>query len=102
MKKKLKYFILSAAFICLGFGVHAQVAQGPPTPKTTQSAAKKGPGPPCDRPDNPGNGNGSPPPPPPGLCLPINDYLVPLFLSGILLGAYKVWKIEKEEETEKL
>ena len=100
MKKKVKYLVLSVALMCLGFGVNAQVSQGPPTPKT-QSTAAKGPGKPCDRPDNPGNGNGSPPPPPPGLCLPINDYLIPLFLSGILLGAFKVWKIEKEAPIEK-
>lgn len=106
MKRKLKYFILSAAFLCLGFGVYAQVGQGPPTPKTSAQAqpGNGNGGPPCDPGNRPGGGDkpghGSPPPPPPGLCLPINDYLVPLFISGMLLGAYKLWRVEKTAETD--
>ena len=32
--------------------------------------------------------------PPPGLCMPINDYLIPLLIAGILLGSYKIYRIE--------
>ncbi|GHA46875.1 hypothetical protein GCM10007103_29920 [Salinimicrobium marinum] len=38
--------------------------------------------------------SGTDPVVPPGLCMPINDYLIPLLIAGILLGAYKVHRIE--------
>lgn len=102
MKKKLKYLIFFAAFLCLSFQVYAQGGpeQGPPAPKANTQQTQ-GKGPPCDPGHSGENGNGSPPPPP-GLCLPINDYLVPLFFSGLLLGAYKLWKTEKDTETEEV
>lgn len=37
-------------------------------------------------------------PPPVGLCLPINDYLVPLLLAGIALGSFQLWKAEQERQ----
>lgn len=69
----------------------------PPQPKSQNA---KAPDLPCGRgvngngPGNGGGGNGNIPPPV-GLCLPINDYLMPLLLAGIFLGGYKVWTIEK-------
>ena len=33
--------------------------------------------------------------PPPGLCLPINDYIYPLLVLGILYGAYRMHKLER-------
>ena len=32
--------------------------------------------------------------PPPGLCLPINDYLVPLFFAGLCLGSFFLMRCE--------
>ena len=98
MGKKVKYIFLALALICMGFGVYSQGGpQNPPPPQGDPGNGNGGP--PCD-PGPPGNGNGngngSPPPPPPGLCLPINDYLVPLFFTGIILGAYKVYAMEKQ------
>ena len=90
MNKKLKYIILSAAFVFLSICLHAQGGKEGPPPPQQKAQNGNGPGPPCDRGDHPGQG--SPPPPPPGLCLPINDYLVPLLISGILLGAFAAFK----------
>lgn len=36
--------------------------------------------------------------PPVGLCLPINDYLVPLLMAGIALGSFRLWKVEQERQ----
>ena len=93
MKKTLKYLLFFAAFLCLGLHGYAQENQGPPAPRANAQRAP-GNGPPCDPGPSGENGKGSPPPPP-GLCLPINDYLLPLFISGLLLGGFKLWKIEK-------
>lgn len=35
--------------------------------------------------------------PPPGLCLPINDYLVPLFAAGLCLGGYSLFRLEMKK-----
>ena len=89
---------MSAAFVFLSFSLYPQGKEGPPPPQQkAQSANAEGP---CGRPDNPGSGNGSPPPPPPGLCLPINDYLIPLFILGILLGAVAVSRFGREFQLE--
>lgn len=69
-------------------GVNSFPVQDPPVPKTkSHDNGVRGP---CGQPDQ---GQGVPPPV--GLCLPINDYLLPLLISGILLGAFKVRRIQK-------
>lgn len=90
--KKLKYIILAVGLVFLCYGVYGQIGNGPPQPKSQSSAAdgRKGP---CGQ--LPPNSQGNPPPPPPGLCLPINDYLIPLLIVGIVFGTYKVWRIEE-------
>lgn len=75
MRKKLVY-ILTA--VILSLGAYGFPMQEPPTPGNDTGG-------PCGQPDR---GRGVPPPV--GLCLPINDYLLPLLLCGIILGAYKV------------
>ena len=94
MGKKLKNIVLIVALAFFCFGVYSQVKKGPPQPgnKAQKADGRKGP---CGK--LPPNSNGNPPPPPPGLCLPINDYMVPLLLVGIAFGAYKVWGIEEAE-----
>ena len=82
--KKILYIFLVATF---SMGVYAIPVQNPPEPQI-KSHTGNGQGPPCA---NQGRGNGVPPPV--GLCLPINDYLLPLLISGILLGVYKVRKV---------
>ena len=97
MGKMVKYWILAFAIAGFTFMAYSQVGQqGPPEPKmqSQSNAPVNGKGP-CDRPDNPGQG--SPPPPPPGLCLPINDYLLPLLISGVALGALSIVFIEKKQ-----
>ena len=87
MWNKIKYIILFAAFCCFSLGLYGQDAEGPPEPKVgTKSHTTSG----CGE----GDGGTTSPPPPVGLCLPINDYLVPLLVAGILLGAYKLREIE--------
>lgn len=96
MDKRIKYWILAFAIAGFSLMVNSQPQQGPPEPQTqSQNAPTQGGGP-CNRPDNPGNGN--PPPPPPGLCLPINDYLLPLFISGMALGAFSLFSLQKKQE----
>lgn len=93
MGKWVKYWILIFAVAGFTFAVYSQ---NPPPPQTSaQQGPSTGKGP-CDRPDNPGQG--SPPPPPPGLCLPINDYLFPLFITGVVLGGFSLLYLQKNEE----
>ncbi len=45
-----------------------------------------------------GSGDGGNPggiSPPVGLCMPINDYIFPLFLSGIGLGAFSLYYLQE-------
>lgn len=62
------------------------VSTDPPVPGTTENKAV-----PCSQEIEDG-GTGTPPPP--GLCLPINNYLMPLLISGLCLGTYFVMKSE--------
>jgi hypothetical protein len=100
MGKGFKYWILLFAIAGFTFAVYSQgPTQGPPEPQTSASQSNGNGRGPCGRlpnPDNSGKGPGIPPPV--GLCLPINDYLLPLFLSGILFGGYMMWRIEKRVE----
>lgn len=89
-------FSVFLIFFCLNFGNFDLAGQNyPPSPTTAARDVGQGPGSPCNRGDHPGQGNGAPPPPPPGLCLPINDFLLPLFFSGILLGAFSLYRSDK-------
>lgn len=83
--KKILYIILVINF---SWGIYASPVQDPPAPQLkSHDNGVRGP---CGQPDQ---GQGVPPPV--GLCLPINDYLLPLLISGILLGAYQVRKVSK-------
>lgn len=84
--KKILYIFLVATF---SLGVYAIPVQNPPEPQN-KSHNGNGQGPPCAA-----QGQGRGVPPPVGLCLPINDYLLPLLISGILLGVYKVRRVPK-------
>ena len=87
MRKKILYIFF---VVSLSMGVYGFQEQSPPEP---QNKSHNGNGPnPCGR-TNQGSGVGVPPPV--GLCLPINDYLLPLLIMGILLGAYKVRPYQK-------
>lgn len=69
------------------------VAQNPPPPD--YYATEQGPiTVPCAD-GNDGTGGGVSPPP--GLCLPINDYLLPLFVAGLVVGAYSMVRIEAKK-----
>lgn len=85
MRSKVRHIVLAAVFCLFGLLAYAQTSQHPPEPRMSTSTAQEGPIP-C----NEGNGL----PPPTGLCVPINDYVYPLLIVGILLGAYKIHKIE--------
>lgn len=92
MGKIIKYWILAVAIAGFTFAVYSQgPVQGPPEPSMQSQGNGKGP---CGKlTNNPGNGPGIPPPV--GLCLPINDYLLPLLISGIALGGFMVWRLEQ-------
>ena len=97
MGKTLKLWILAFAIAGFTSAVYSQgPVKGPPEPTTaaSQDNGKKPCGPP-GRDKGFGGGNGQGIPPPVGLCLPINDYLLPLLLSGIALGSIMVWRLEK-------
>lgn len=85
MKRKLLYIFL---LVTMNMGMYSFPVQDPPEPQT-KSHEIPGRGP-CGRADQ---GQGVPPPV--GLCLPINDYLLPLLICGILLGAYKIKRLQK-------
>lgn len=88
-------FMITAVICCIFIGSGKLLGQvEPPTPTALQDVGQ-GPGSPCDRTDHPGQGNGAAPPPPPGLCLPINDYLIPMLTAGIIFGAYKVRNLNR-------
>ena len=102
MGKIFRFWILAFAIAGFSLVVYSQIpGNGPPEPMQAQGNGNK----PCGRPGGPGNnpGNGELPrdnngvgiPPPVGLCLPINDYLLPLLVSGIALGSFMIYRIEK-------
>ncbi len=91
MGKWVKYRILIILLAGFTYGLYAQ-ENNPPPPTMSSQSNGNGKGPCGKKPDNPGQGI----PPPVGLCLPINDYLLPLLLSGIALGGSMVWRLEKK------
>lgn len=94
MGKSVKLWILAFAIAGFTLAVYSQgPAQGPPQP-TTAANPGNGRGP-CGQMPEGGKGGGPGIPPPVGLCLPINDYLLPLLLSGIALGSFMMWRLEK-------
>lgn len=92
MGKELRFFVLVAALVgtfCLGFS--QDLSSPPPEPMMTSEDTTSD----CGG----GDGGGGPGiPPPVGLCLPINDYLFPLFVSGVALGAFSLFYLQKKEE----
>ena len=97
MSKWVKYRILIIVFAGFTYGFYAQVGQNnPPPPMALEHGTGNG-GPCGGLKVNPGSGPRIPPPV--GLCLPINDYLLPLLLVGIGLGGYMTWRLEKPVKT---
>lgn len=94
MGKSLRLWIVLFAIAGFTLAVYSQgPVKGPPEPSlASQDGNGRGP---CGRLPEGGKGGGPGIPPPVGLCLPINDYLLPLFLSGIALGSIMVWRLEK-------
>lgn len=91
----MKYWILIFAVAGFSYGLAAQVGQNnPPPPMTANHGNGNGRGP-CGQLPEQAQGNGPRIPPPVGLCLPINDYLLPLLLVGIAFGSYTIWRIER-------
>ena len=93
MGKWVKYRVLILLLAGSTYGLFAQIGRNNPPPPAAVEHGRD-----VDvlcgkRPANPGQGI----PPPVGLCLPINDYLLPLLISGILLGGGMVWRLEKKE-----
>lgn len=97
IRKLVKYHLLIILFTGYTYGFSAPVYQDPPPPmmqSTQESEDVNNCGETVEDPEGaPGT-----PPPPPGLCLPINDYLLPLFLSGVALGAFQLFRIKKKQE----
>lgn len=93
MGREVRCFIFLTAFLgSLSSGTAQELSSPPPEPvMTTEDTSGLG----C------GEGGDSPPPPV-GLCLPINDYLLPLFTSGVALGAFSLFRLQKAQEIRNL
>ena len=78
--------------LVISTGKSAIAQTEPPPPYFVSAQQEIGDGPPCAE-GKDGDGSGTQPPP--GLCLPINDYLAPLFFAGLLLGAFSLKRKEK-------
>ncbi len=92
MGKEVRYCILLAALLgnlCLGFS--QDFSSPPPEPMMTTEDTTSD----CGSGDG-GDGGGIPPPV--GLCLPINDYLLPLLISGVALGAASLSQINRKAD----
>lgn len=88
MKTKKEKFLLLFVFLICSLGISNTTDPPEPTYSSTNTELS-----PC------GADDGGSQPPPPGLCLPINDYLVPMLVGGILLGAYKMKELKKKLAT---
>lgn len=88
MKKKVVLWFFLLVLIVGQGEVNAKFSQDPPEPMASDV-----PGSECA-----GEGTGSGPSVPVGLCLPINDYLVPLFVVGIVLGSFSLWQTEQKKQ----
>ncbi len=99
MGKSYKYWILIFAIAGFTYAVHSQTpVQGPPEPRTAANQTSGNGRGPCGELPEGGSGGGPSIPPPVGLCLPINDYLLPLLISGIMLGGFMVQRLGKPVE----
>ncbi|WP_156877187.1 hypothetical protein [Salinimicrobium terrae] len=92
MGEWVKYFILIV--LLTGFSSEFY-SQDPPPPMMQTNDTTQTDSPCGEDPDDTGTGA---PPPPKGLCLPINDYLLPLFLAGVALGAFQLSRLKKKQE----
>lgn len=92
MGKEVRYFILLAALLgSFSFGFSQDFSSPPPEPMMTTE----------DTTSDCGSGDGGDAagiPPPVGLCLPINDYLLPLFFAGVALGAASLFRIDQRNK----
>lgn len=88
--KSFKYWILVLALVGFTFAVYSQ--DHPPEPQMAQNGNGRGP---CGELPDKSTGGGPSIPPPVGLCLPINDYLLPLLISGIAFGGIMMWRLER-------
>lgn len=93
MKKEVRYLLILAALLGTFSLLFSQdLSIPPPEPMMAQQSTTTGD---CGG----GDGGGGPGiPPPVGLCLPINDYLLPLLLSGVALGAFSLILLERKQE----
>jgi hypothetical protein len=88
MGKKLIWIMFLLLSIATLPELYAQFENNPPEPMASSHSSTGD----C------GEGDGGKPggiSPPVGLCLPINDYLIPLLMAGIALGAYRISKLEQ-------
>lgn len=93
MGKGLRYLLILTAFLGLQLLAYGQSSNYPPEPTMATDDSLQSP---C------GSGDGGQEggiPPPVGLCLPINDYLLPLLVAGIALGTMYITAVKKEPLT---
>lgn len=93
MEKEVRYFIFLAALLGNFYMLRAQDFSTPPPEPTLVEHSTTSP---CGGGDG---GGGSPGiPPPVGLCLPINNYLLPLLMIGVVLGTCSIFLLEKKQK----
>ena len=91
MEKKAFFYIFLIVFLGMQLPGVAQYNSAHP-PEPILASGNDVPGSDCV-----GESNGSGPSVPVGLCLPINDYLFPLLISGVALGAFSLYYLQQKE-----
>lgn len=86
MWNRARHILLIFFFCCFSFGALGQIH--PPEPMADDGLTSV-PGEECA--EYEGGGTGTPPPP--GLCLPVDDYLMPFLFLALLYGAFHVKKM---------
>ena len=91
MELKIKHIVLTAAFCLFSLLTYSQISNHPPEPMaSTQDDGWQG----CAEDTQPGK---EVPSVPPGLCMPIDDYIIPLLVAGLIFGAYRMHKLSPSQ-----
>ena len=92
MELRIKHIVLTAVFCLFSLPAISQFTEHPPEPMaSTEDGGWEG----CGEDGEPGTD----PSVPPGLCMPIDDYVIPLLLVGMIFGAYRVHKLNSPQTT---
>ena len=91
MELKIKHIVLTAAFCLFSLTGFSQISEHPPAPMAQDGGDGDWLG--CGQDGLPRTD----PSVPPGLCMPIDDYVIPLLIVGLIFGAYKIHRINNPQ-----